>query len=194
MTQPAERAPENVEHGGAEISISRQSGSRPRLRFAVASVNYGLVPSVTYPAPVYDLKAAVRWLRANAADYGLDPDRIATGGASSGRHLASLALTASDERLAGNIGDDLGVSSPVSAVVAYSPAVTCSYPAGATRWRLRWHLRRLRRCLGSTGSTMRRSVATRSPARRGESIQLARKPTNVAVIAGRTNSTPWWPG
>ena len=48
------------------------------------------VPSVTYPAPVYDLKAAVRWLRANAADYGLDPDRIATGGASSGRHLASL--------------------------------------------------------------------------------------------------------
>jgi acetyl esterase/lipase len=37
------------------------------------------------------LKAAVCWLRANAADYGLDPDRIATGGASSGRHLASLA-------------------------------------------------------------------------------------------------------
>ena len=97
---------------------------------------------------------------ANAADYGLDPDRIATGGASSGRHLASLTLTASDERLEGNIGDHLGVSSPVSAVVAYSPAVTCSYPAGATRWRLRWRLRRLRRCLGSTGPTMSRSVET----------------------------------
>src|SRR5215207_1421809 len=69
-------------------------------------------------------------------------------------------LTASDERLEGNIGDHLGVSSPVSAVVAYSPAVTCSYPAGATRWRLRWRLRRLRRCLGSTGPTMSRSVET----------------------------------
>ena len=58
---------------------------------------------MTYPAPVYDLKAAARWLGANAADYGLDPDRIATGGASSGRHLASLALTASDERLEGTL-------------------------------------------------------------------------------------------
>ena len=67
------------------MSISRQSGSGPRRRFAVANANYGLVPLVTYPAPVYDLKAAVHWLRANAADYGLDPDRIATGGASSGR-------------------------------------------------------------------------------------------------------------
>ena len=133
------------------------------------------------------------WLRANAADYGLDPDRIAIGGASSGGHLASLALTASDEQFEGNVGDHLDVSGPVSAVVAYSPAVTCSYPAGATRWRPRWRLRRLPRCLGSTGSTMTRSVATRSPARPGESIQLARKPTNVAVIAGRTNSAPWWP-
>jgi acetyl esterase/lipase len=88
--------------------------------FAVASVNYRLVPSVRYPAPVHDVKAAVRWLRANAVEYGLDPDRIAIGGFSAGGHLASLAaLTAGDVQLEGDVGDHLGVSSAVSAVVTY---------------------------------------------------------------------------
>ena len=90
--------------------------------FAVASANYRLVPSVTYPAPVHDVKAAVRWLRANAGEYGLDPDRIALGGASAGGHLASLAaLTTGDAALEGDVGDHVGVSSAVSAVVAYFP-------------------------------------------------------------------------
>jgi acetyl esterase/lipase len=91
--------------------------------FAVASVNYRLVPSVRFPAPVHDVKAAVRWLRANAAEYGLDPDRIAIGGVSAGGHLVSLtALTAGDAQLEGDLGDHLGVSSAVSAVVAYCPS------------------------------------------------------------------------
>jgi acetyl esterase/lipase len=91
--------------------------------FAVASVNYRLIPSVRFPAPVHDVKAAVRWLRANAAEYGLDPDRIAIGGVSAGGHLASLtALTAGDAQLEGNVGDHPGVSRAVSAVVAYCPS------------------------------------------------------------------------
>jgi acetyl esterase/lipase len=58
------------------------------------------------------VKGAVRWLRANATEYGLDPDRIAIGGVSAGGHLASLtALTAGDAQLEGNVGDHLGVSS-----------------------------------------------------------------------------------
>jgi acetyl esterase/lipase len=97
--------------------------------FAVASVNYRLVPSVRYPAPVHDAKAAVRWLRAKATEYGLDPDRIAIGGVSAGGHLASLtALTAGYAQLEGDLGDHLGVSSAVSAVVAYCPAATFSFP------------------------------------------------------------------
>jgi acetyl esterase/lipase len=90
--------------------------------FAVASVNYRLIPSVRFPAPVHDVKAAVRWLRANAAEYGLDPDHIAIGGVSAGGHLASLtALTAGDAQLEGDLGDHVGISSAVGAVVAYCP-------------------------------------------------------------------------
>jgi acetyl esterase/lipase len=115
-------------HGGAWAVGDKSDGAAERLMriaangFAVASANFRLVPSVTYPAPVHDVKAAVRWLRANAAAYGLDSDRIAIGGASSGGHLASLtALTVGDALLEGDVGDHVGVSSAVSAVVAYFP-------------------------------------------------------------------------
>jgi acetyl esterase/lipase len=115
-------------HGGAWAVGDKSDAVAERLMpivangFAVASVNYRLIPSVRFPAPVHDVKAAVRWLRANATEYGLDPDRIAIGGVSAGGHLASLtALTAGDAQLEGNVGDHLGVSSAVSAVVAYCP-------------------------------------------------------------------------
>jgi acetyl esterase/lipase len=115
-------------HGGAWAAGDKSDMAVERLMplvghgFAVASANYRLVPSVTYPAPVHDVKAAVRWLRANAAEYSLDPDRIAIGGASAGGHLASLAaLTEGDPELEGDVGEHAGVSSAVGAVVAYFP-------------------------------------------------------------------------
>ena len=57
-------------------------------QYAVASVNYRLADVDTFPAQLHDCKAAVRWLRANAAEYGYDPDRIVVWGASAGGHLA----------------------------------------------------------------------------------------------------------
>jgi acetyl esterase/lipase len=90
--------------------------------FAVASANYRLVPTATWPAQIHDVKAAVRWLRANAAEYGLDPARVAVGGSSAGGHLASMVgLTAGDPALEGDVGDHDGESSAVGAVVAYFP-------------------------------------------------------------------------
>jgi acetyl esterase/lipase len=83
-------------HGGGWAVGDKSDAAVERLMpivasgFGVASVNHRLVPSVRYPAPVHDVKAAVRWLRANAAEYGLDPDRIAIGGFSAGAPLASL--------------------------------------------------------------------------------------------------------
>lgn len=63
--------------------------------FVVASADYRLSGTAVFPAQLQDAKAAVRWLRTNAAAYGVDPDRIYAWGDSAGGHLASLvALTA----------------------------------------------------------------------------------------------------
>ena len=92
--------------------------------FAVASINYRLSGEATFPAQILDVKAAVRWIRANAARYGLDPDRIAAMGESAGGHLVAMLGTtggvrAFDDPRLGNAG----VSSSVQAVVDwYGPA------------------------------------------------------------------------
>lgn len=115
-------------HGGAWAVGDKSDMAVERLvplvahGFAVASANYRLVPSATYPAQIHDCKAAVRWLRANAGEHGLDPRRIAAGGASAGGYLASmLGLTAGDEALEGDVGAHAGVSSAVGAVAALFP-------------------------------------------------------------------------
>lgn len=87
--------------------------------FAVASLNYRLSGEAVFPAGVQDVKAAVRWLRANAATYNLDPDRFAAWGESAGGHLVSIIGTTGDQT---TLLDDpsLGnpdVSSAVQAVV-----------------------------------------------------------------------------
>lgn len=59
--------------------------------FAMASIDYRLSTQALFPAPVRDVKTAVRWLRSVAPVYGLDSDRIGLWGSSSGGHLAALA-------------------------------------------------------------------------------------------------------
>jgi acetyl esterase/lipase len=84
--------------------------------FAIASINYRLSQEAIFPAQIYDCKAAVRWLRAHAGDYGLNPDRIGAAGASAGGHLvALLGTTANHPELEGTEGNP-GVSSAVQAV------------------------------------------------------------------------------
>lgn len=58
--------------------------------YVAATITYRLAPEAQYPAAVNDVKAAIRWLRSNAADYGVDPARIAVGGSSAGGQIASL--------------------------------------------------------------------------------------------------------
>jgi acetyl esterase/lipase len=87
--------------------------------YAVASVDYRLSAEATFPAQLHDLKAAIRWLRAHASDFGLDAGRFALWGESAGGHLVALAgLTpdAADPVLEGDVGIT-GVSSAVRAVV-----------------------------------------------------------------------------
>src|SRR6185437_7517091 len=79
---------------------------------------YRLSGEATWPAQIHDCKAAIRWLRANAAKYGLDPDRIGVTGASAGGHLAAmLGLGGGVAALEGDVGPHTGVSSRVKCVV-----------------------------------------------------------------------------
>lgn len=69
--------------------------------FACASVNYRLAQEAAYPAALEDVKAAVRFLRANAGQYGYDPDRIAIWGESAGGYLAVMAAVTADKEFDG---------------------------------------------------------------------------------------------
>jgi acetyl esterase/lipase len=87
--------------------------------YVAATVSYRLAPTYPFPAAVQDVKAAVRWMRANAAKYGIDPNRIGTVGDSAGGHLAQfLGVTAGVEQFEGD-GGNAEQSSAVTCVVNY---------------------------------------------------------------------------
>jgi acetyl esterase/lipase len=83
--------------------------------YAVASLDYRLSGDAIFPAQIEDCKAAIRWLRAHAKEYGLDPDRIGVWGSSAGGHLVALLGTSGDVK-AFDVGAQLEVSSRVQAV------------------------------------------------------------------------------
>ena len=85
--------------------------------YVTASVEYRLSPEALYPAAVHDIKAAIRFLRANAAKYNIDPDKIAITGSSAGGQLAALVgATSGVKKFEGTIGITR-VSSTVQAVI-----------------------------------------------------------------------------
>lgn len=89
--------------------------------FAVASLDFRSSTEAIFPAPIHDIKAAVRYLRAQAASHGYDGDRIVLWGHSSGAHLATLtAVTAGNPALEGELGDHTDTDSAVQAVIAYA--------------------------------------------------------------------------
>lgn len=89
-------------------------------RYAVASVNYRLTSETSFPGQINDMKAAVRFLRANAKKYKLDPNRIAVWGSSAGGYLGALLGTAGDvKELEGKSGHN-NQSSRVQAVIDWS--------------------------------------------------------------------------
>jgi acetyl esterase/lipase len=107
-------------HGGGWRNGSKEPC--PAVRFvnkgyAVASVNYRLSQHAVFPAQIEDCKAAVRWLRANAKKYNLDPDRFGAWGSSAGGHLVALLGTSGDVKEMEGKGGNEDQSSRVQAVV-----------------------------------------------------------------------------
>lgn len=108
-------------HGGAFKMGSKEQGVPLEYLsqgYAVASINYRLSQHAKYPAQIEDCKAAVRWLRAHAAEYRLDPKRFAASGSSAGGHLAAMLGTTGDTTEF-DVGANLDQSSRVQAVVDY---------------------------------------------------------------------------
>lgn len=90
--------------------------------YACATVNYRLAQEAAYPAAVEDVKAAVRFLRANAQTYGYDADRIAIWGESAGGYLAAMAAITPEDAFDGVRYTGQGavpVSAKVSILVDY---------------------------------------------------------------------------
>jgi len=112
-------------HGGGWQRGSKDRGLSWMSRYldgrlAAVSIGYRLSGEAQWPAQLYDCKAAIRWIRAHAAEYNLDPDRIAVSGASAGGHLASMVgLTQGMAALEGNVGPDTNESSRVTCVINF---------------------------------------------------------------------------
>lgn len=119
-------------HGGAFKLGDRKSGElAPMLAgrargYAVVSVDYRLSGEARFPAAVHDLKAAVRFIKAHASEYGFDASRVVAWGGSAGGNLASmLGTTAGDAYLEGAEGVT-GPSSTVQAVVDWYGPISFS--------------------------------------------------------------------
>lgn len=109
-------------HGGAWQAGSKDRAPAASLAtrgYAVVSINYRLSNEATFPAQIFDCKAAIRWVRANAAKYNFDADHIGAAGASAGGHLVALLGTSGGvKELEGNEGH-ARFSSRVQAVVDF---------------------------------------------------------------------------
>jgi acetyl esterase/lipase len=113
-------------HGGGFSSGDKggeESGTAAKAilakGYALASVNYRLSGEALFPAGAQDVKAAVRWLRAHAAEYGLDTDHFASWGESAGGYMAVMIGVTGDQATVfddDSLGNP-GVSSAVAAVV-----------------------------------------------------------------------------
>lgn len=122
-------------HGGAWIGGDRKSaagalgGLLLNGNYAGISVGYRMSTEAKWPAQIYDCKAAIRWIRGNAAKYNLDPDRIAVWGASAGGHLVSLLGTSGGvKELEGDLGPYTEQSSKVTCVVNFCGPADLTLP------------------------------------------------------------------
>src|SRR3970040_1313378 len=114
-------------HGGGWLD-----GDRTQLRgygillgrkgYVCVASEYRLSGGSRWAAQIHDVKAAIRWMRANAADLGLDPARIAVSGNSAGGHLSLMAGATQDAPAFEGEGGHLRHSTPGFAGIAFYPA------------------------------------------------------------------------
>ncbi|TLD68588.1 alpha/beta hydrolase [Phragmitibacter flavus] len=134
-----------VIHGGGWISGDRSSLHPLLFGFANAgvvciSIQYRLAPQAKFPAQIEDVKCAVRWLRANADQYQIDPNRIGAIGMSAGAHLAILLAVTPDQKSFEGTGGHpthssqictaVGIAGPYDLTLGYASSVKQSAQEG----------------------------------------------------------------
>lgn len=110
-------------HGGAWRAGSKSSMPLKAMvedGYQIASIDYRLTPEARFPANVHDIKAAIRFLKANAKTYKLNTETVLIAGASAGGHLAALVgVTNGHESLEGKLGDHTDISSDVQGIISF---------------------------------------------------------------------------
>lgn len=109
-------------HGGGWVGSDKSENAVPvflsQRGWTVASINYRLSGEATFPAAIEDCKCAIRYVRANAAKYQINPEKIGLVGSSAGAHLSLLAGLADETAGLEGSGGWPGVSSRVAAVAS----------------------------------------------------------------------------
>lgn len=114
-------------HGGGWRAGSKEDYRYYGQQFAhrgyvAACINYRLAPQTRFPTPVQDVMCAIRWMRANADELNVDPERIAIMGGSAGAHLALMAAYSAETKAFEKVGGYEDFESEVHAVVSiYGP-------------------------------------------------------------------------
>lgn len=113
-------------HGGGWFKGDRSSHANLAMGladrgFVVANISYRLSGEAPFPAAIHDCKAAVRWMRANADKYGIDPKGIGAIGLSAGGHLVALLGTS------GGVAELEGIGGSAK----FSSSIQCAVPMGA---------------------------------------------------------------
>lgn len=128
LSEPAPRLRPGIifVHGGGWRSGVRENFTPMAIRMAghgyvAATISYRLSPEAPYPAAIHDVKAAIRWMRAHAREYGIDENRIVIAGGSAGGQIASLVgMTNGQDRFEPQAGSSQlpgSISSAVQAVI-----------------------------------------------------------------------------
>ncbi|MCF8359387.1 MAG: alpha/beta hydrolase [Prolixibacteraceae bacterium] len=138
-------------HGGGWISGNKKMEAPLAIYlaqqgFVAATVEYRLSPEALYPAAVFDIKTAIRWLRKNAPELNINPEKIAVSGTSAGGQLAALIGATNGSGMYIDSTRYMDYSSKVQAVIDIDGVLAFIHPesgegadkpgkpSAATRW------------------------------------------------------------
>jgi len=121
--------------GGSKDTLNERIRPYAALGYTAIAAQYRLAGQAGFPALVHDAKAAIRWVRANARNLNVEPNRIAVVGYSAGGYHALFTAGTGDRPEWEGSGGNAGVSTKVAICLAYYPATNVPgnmMPAGST--------------------------------------------------------------